>query len=84
MIAYRYKLQTSFRKQVIIYFLLYFILATCINPLVNGNYFYLKDKPILAFLPNVIYYPGSILASILLFSIIEQVYHFVYQRFIRS
>lgn len=84
MIAYQYKLQTSARKQVIIYFLIYFVFVACINPLVDGNYFYLKDKPILAFLPNIIYYPGAIIASILLFLIIEQVYRFIYQRFIRS
>lgn len=84
MIAYGYNVQASARKTVIGWFLLYFVFVAFFNPLVNGNYFYLRDKPIFASLPNIIYYPGAIVVSIILFFIIEQIYRFVNHSFINN
>lgn len=84
MIAYNYKVYASARKRVILLFLVYFVFVALFNPIVNGNYFYLRDKPIFSSVPNIFYYPGSILVSILLFFIIEQIFHLVQSKFIHK
>lgn len=84
MIAYNYNVQASARKSVIQWFLVYFVFVALFNPIVNGNYFYLRDKPIFSSVPNIFYYPGSILVSILLFFIIEQVFRLVQSKFIHK
>lgn len=74
LIAYKMTLQRKYRSKVIIYFLIYFFIVAIINPLIDGNYFYLKDKPLLSSLPNTVYYPLAILASLILFSLIEGIF----------
>lgn len=81
LIAYKMTLQRKYRDKVIIYFLLYFMIVAIVNPLIDGNYFYLKDKPVLSSLPNTVYYPLAILASLILFFLIEGIFMTI-QRYI--
>lgn len=60
-IAYNWrpKLKGMFRAYG--YFLIYFIFVYLFNPLVDGNYFYLKYRPFLENLPEYIYVPGNLI-----------------------
>lgn len=51
------------------YFLIYFIFVYFLNPLINGNYFYLKHRPFLQELPGYIYHPAALIATFLLFCV---------------
>lgn len=52
-----------------IVFLSYLILVLVINPLVNGNYFYLQSKPIIPQAPTWLYLLVSVLIALILFII---------------
>lgn len=49
------------------WFLAYFALVLAVNPLVGGNYFYLRDRPLLHDLPSPLYEIGSVAVTLLLF-----------------
>lgn len=49
------------------WFLIYFVFVYFLNPLIDGNYFYLKHRPFFAHLPDIIYVPGVLLATFLIF-----------------
>ncbi len=51
------------------WFLLYFIFVYFFNPLVNGNYFYLKYRPFFAEWPDSIYIPFVLIFTLLIFII---------------
>lgn len=57
------KLRPGSQNRAFIGFLIYLSLVVLINPLVDGNYFYLKHKPVFAFLPDYIYIPLVSLAT---------------------
>lgn len=61
-------------KKVFPWFLLYLTVAYVTNLLVDGNYFYLKYKPILSFLPDLIYIPLALIFTVILFNVGERVY----------
>lgn len=84
MIVWQMRIDIKYRPHVIKWFLIYFIFAVIVNYITGGNYFYLRDKPVLVFLPNAIYYPLSILASMLLFLIIERIYLLVGKHLIKN
>ncbi len=81
MIAYREVIQKGDKKSVFPWFLLYLAVAMCVNWLVDGNYFYLKHKPVLSSLSDVIYIPLLILFAYIIFSIGEWAYTRVSKRF---
>lgn len=56
------------------WFVLYLGFVMIINPIVDGNYFYLKHKPLLGFLPDPIYIPLVLLFTMLLFMLGERIY----------
>lgn len=56
------------------YFLLYFFFVYFLNPLIDGNYFYLKIRPFLQTLPDNIYNPAALAATFALFCIGYVVY----------
>lgn len=49
------------------YFLFYFFFVFFLNPLIDGNYFYLKTRPFLQDLPGYIYNPAALVATFSLF-----------------
>lgn len=74
MLAYDIKLKTGDKNKAFYWFLIYLIFVYFFNPLVDGNYFYLKHKPLFSFLPDYIYLPGVMLFTYALFSIGEVVF----------
>lgn len=76
------KLNKNSKNRSFVYFLLYLALVVIINPIVDGNYFYLKHKPILAFLPNIIYVPIVSFGTYLLFSICERLHFYVQDKYL--
>ena len=49
------------------WFLIYFFFVYFLNPLIDGNYFYLKHRPFLGHLPDSIYVPLVIILTLLIF-----------------
>lgn len=83
MIAYNEKFRKRERNKAFPWFILYLAVAMSVNALVDGNYFYLKHKPVFDFLPNIIYVPLAILFTYVLFTLGEWVYIRV-QNYLRS
>lgn len=74
MIAYDIKIKKGDKNKAFFWFLIYLTFVYFFNPLVDGNYFYLKYKPIFAFLPEHVYLLCSMLFTYVLFSIGEIIY----------
>lgn len=55
-------------------FIIYVAVAYVANLMTGGNYFYLRDKPVFASLPDIIYIPISILFAFVLFKFGELIY----------
>ncbi|MFC3900905.1 TIGR02206 family membrane protein [Aliicoccus persicus] len=53
------------------WFILYVIVAYVTNIFTDGNYFYLKEKPVFPNLANIFYIPASFVFSFVLFKICE-------------
>lgn len=51
------------------WFLVYFFFIYFLNPLIDGNYFYLKYRPFFAYLPDYLYVPLVLVATFLIFLI---------------
>ena len=73
-IAYNMKIKTMDSLKVFPWFVLYVAVAYFVNMLTDGNYFYLKHKPIFADLHDVFYIPISLLFTYVLFAAGEWVY----------
>lgn len=56
------------------WFVLYVAVAYITNILTDGNYFYLKHKPIFASLPDIYYIPAALVFSLVIFKIGEYIY----------
>lgn len=56
------------------YFLIYFFFVYFLNPLIDGNYFYLKYRPVFKELPDYLYNPGALVFTFVLFYIAFFVY----------
>lgn len=54
-IAYGWRPSVGGLMRAFGWFLLYFAVVLVVNPLVDGNYFYLKHRPVLAGLPSPLY-----------------------------
>lgn len=74
MIVYDMEIKTKDRNLVYFWFLVYLVAVMIINPLVDGNYFYLKHKPIFAKAPHGLYLIGLIIFTYFLFTIAEYLY----------
>lgn len=74
LIAYKIRLRSRERNIAFMWLVIYTIAIYFFNPLVGGNYFYLVDKPVMDFLPDLIYIPLMWAASYILFMIIEFIY----------
>lgn len=48
-------------------FVLFFVVALVINPLVGGNYYYLRHRPVMAHWPDAVYLPGFLAFTLVLF-----------------
>lgn len=64
------------------YFLGYFLGVFFLNPLIDGNYFYLKHRPFFTELPGYLYHSMALLFTFLLFSTGYFVYRTVEQKII--
>lgn len=69
-----HRLEKGDRKQAFPWFMLYLAVAYVTNLLVDGNYFYLKYKPVLAFLPDIIYIPLTLIFTAVLFKLGEKIF----------
>lgn len=67
-IAYNWK--PTFKSLLVayVYFLLYFTFVYFFNPLVDGNYFYLKHRPFFSQWSDALYIPIVLVATFILFS----------------
>lgn len=59
------------------YFLIYFCFVYFLNPLIDGNYFYLKHRPVFKDLPGYLYNPGALVFTFFLFYIGFFVYRII-------
>lgn len=71
-----YQLTPSHKDKYLAYAWLtfYIMMVYFLNPLLDGNYFYLVDKPILNFLPDLVYLAGVYIVGFLLFIIGDQLF----------
>lgn len=82
-IAYGYRLNLAQRWYAIRIFTAYFVAVYLINPVLDGNYFYLEEKPLLPHVTDPLYALIAYIVSILLFLIFEQIFRQVTQRLVR-
>ncbi|MDD4774308.1 MAG: hypothetical protein PHZ09_12030 [Eubacteriales bacterium] len=80
MIAYNMKLKKGDKNKAFLFFVIYLVFVYFINPLVDGNYFYLKHRPVFPDLPDYIYLPGAMLFTYVLFCAGEWVFMRVQKR----
>lgn len=66
-IAYDWRPTLSAAFKAYCWFLLYFVFVYFLNPLIDGNYFYLKYRPFFGYLPDSIYVPGVLLFTFFVF-----------------
>ncbi|UUX34139.1 YwaF family protein [Fundicoccus culcitae] len=74
MFAYDMKLQKKDKYMAIFWLSIYVLFVYFLNPLIDGNYFYLVRKPVFPNTPDIIYVPASILVSYLMFCLLEKLY----------
>ena len=68
------RIQREDKWKAFSWFLIYLAFVMLLNPLVDGNYFYLKHKPLLGSLPNSIYIPLILLFTLMLFLLGESLF----------
>jgi len=73
-IAYNMKIKTMDSLKVFPWFVLYVAVAYFVNMLTDGNYFYMKHKPIFAELHDIFYIPLSLVFTLMLFMAGEWMY----------
>lgn len=74
MIAYGEKIKPRDSLKVFPWFVLYVAAAYIVNRMVDGNYFYLKHKPVFGSMPDIFYIPLSLLFTYVLFLAGERLY----------
>lgn len=74
MIAYGLRISIGDRNFAFKWFLLYFLIVIFVNKIVDGNYFYLKYKPLGITWPNHIYYPLILIGTYIYFSLGEMIF----------
>lgn len=80
MIAYQHRLEIKDRLRVFSYLIGYTVFCLILNPLVDGNYFYLKHRPIFSNLPLSIYVLRLLVFSFVLFLLAEVFYNKSYYK----
>ena len=80
MIAYQHRLEIKDRLRVFSYLIGYTVFCLILNPLGDGNYFYLKHRPIFSNLPLSIYVLGLLVFSFVLFLLAEVFYNKSYYK----
>lgn len=71
-IAYQVTLSPTAKYVAYAWLSLYILTVFFLNPILEGNYFYLVDKPIFKMIPDPVYLIGVYIVSFLLFLIGEQ------------
>lgn len=71
-IAYRVTLRPTDKYVAYAWLSIYILTVYFLNPILEGNYFYLIDKPVFKTMPNLIYLIGVYVVSAVLFLIGEQ------------
>lgn len=66
-IAYDWRSSLKAAYQSYGWFLIYFFFVYFLNPLIDGNYFYLKYRPFFGHLPDSIYVPGVLILTFAIF-----------------
>lgn len=79
-LAYEWRPQLKDMFRVYGYFLLYFVFVYFFNPIVDGNYFYLKYRPFLHDLPDYIYVPGTLIVVFIGFFVAYKVVELIMKR----
>ncbi len=80
MIAYQHRLESKDRLRVFGYLIGYTAFCLVLNPLVDGNYFYLKHRPIFTNLLLPWYVLGMLVFSFVLFLLAEVFYNRSYYK----
>ncbi len=84
MIAYDLRIRRRDYRKALLYFTLYLIFVYFFNPLVDGNYFYLKYRPFFSSWPDYIYLPAVLLVTSLGFYLGEKWYIYIQDRLRRG
>lgn len=84
MIAYQMKIETKERINSFKWLISYIIFCLIVNPLIDGNYFYLKEKPLFSSLPDIVYVPLLVVFSYFLFIFVEKIYRFINMQLLYS
>lgn len=77
MIAYGMKVKKREHRMAFGWFVAYLLFVYFFNPLVDGNYFYLKYRPLFAGWPDYLYLPAVLLVTYLGFWIGERWYRYI-------
>lgn len=79
--AFDMKLDKKDKFFSVIFLAIYVIFVYFLNPLIDGNYFYLTRKPIFPATSDIIYVPASIVLSFVIFYLLEFLYKLIYKLF---
>lgn len=82
MIIEGYQIKKEGKQTTLYWLIVYTLFCLFLNPLVDGNYFYLKHEPIFSNLSNIVYVPLLILFSYILFYGYEKLYRLMYKTLI--
>ena len=80
MIAYGLQIKKGDRNTAFGWFTTYLAFVYFFNPLVDGNYFYLKYRPVFAHWPDYVYLPAALAVTYLGFWLGERWYLFIQQK----
>ncbi|WP_377330275.1 TMEM164-related integral membrane acyltransferase [Piscibacillus salipiscarius] len=80
MISYQARVRLNDKYLSFLWFIVYLMVVLMVNPLVDGNYFYLKHKPVFPNLTDWLYIPGTLIVTFILFGLGEKLYLTVQDR----
>ena len=80
MIAYGLQIKKGDRNTAFGWFTTYLAFVYFFNPLVDGNFFYLKYRPVFARWPDYVYLPAALAVTYLGFWLGERWYLFIQQK----
>jgi len=65
------------------WFVIYFFFVYFLNPFIDGNYFYLKYRPVFSDWPDFVYVPGALIFTYILFWIGYHTFYWVQKKFFK-
>lgn len=77
MIAYGMQIKKGDALHAFFWFFVYLVFVYFFNPLVDGNYFYLKYRPVFSTWPDALYLPATLLVTLAGFLLGERWYLYI-------